>query len=142
MASVNKVILMGNCGRDVDLHHLPSGQGVANVSIATTSKRKDKASNQWIEDTQWHRLVFFDQLAEIASKYLKKGDPVYIEGKINYRKFTDKDGVEKNTTDIVVISMQLLGGRKEGGNAQNQQQQAPAQQGGGFAAMDDDGIPF
>lgn len=93
---------------------------ICNVSIATSSKRKDKQSGETIEETQWHRVQFFDKLAEIAGEYLKKGKPVYIEGRIKYGKYTDKDGVEKNTCDIVADSMQLLGGRDDG------EQRAPA----------------
>jgi single-strand DNA-binding protein len=112
MASVNKVILVGNCGRDPEIRYLPSGQAVANVSIATTSRRKDKTSGEMVEDTQWHRVTFFDRLAEIVGEYVKKGRPIYVEGRITYRKYTDKDGVEKNATDIVATEMQLLGGRE------------------------------
>lgn len=148
MASVNKVIIMGNCGRDPEVRYLPSGQAVANVSIATTSRRKDKSSGEVIEDTQWHRVTFYERLAEIAGEYLKKGKPVYIEGRLKYGKYTDKDGAEKNTCDIVATEMQLLGGR-EGEAPAPQQRQAqaprpaprPAPAGSGFDDMDDD-IPF
>ena len=112
MASVNKVILVGNCGRDPEVRYLPSGQAVANVSIATTSKRKDRTSGEMVEETQWHRVSFFDRLAEIVGEYVKKGSPIYVEGRIVYRKFTNKDGVEQNATDIVASEMQLLGGRQ------------------------------
>jgi single-strand DNA-binding protein len=112
MASVNKVILLGNCGRDPEIRYLPSGQAVANVSIATTSKRKDKATGEMIEDTQWHRVTFYDRLAEIAGEYVKKGNPIYVEGRIKYGKYTDQAGVEKNTVDIIATEMQLLGGRQ------------------------------
>src|SRR5512133_4065252 len=112
MASVNKVILVGNCGRDPDIRYLPSGQAVANVSIATSSKRKDKQSGEMIEETQWHRVTFFDRLAEIAGEYVKKGRPIYVEGRLKYRKYTDKDGVEKSATDIIATEMQLLGSRE------------------------------
>jgi single-strand DNA-binding protein len=112
MASVNKVILVGNCGRDPEVRYLPSGQAVANVSIATTSKRKDRTSGEMVEETQWHRVSFFDRLAEIVGEYVKKGSPIYVEGRIVYRKFTNKDGVEQNATDIVANEMQLLGGRQ------------------------------
>jgi single-strand DNA-binding protein len=117
MASVNKVILMGNCGRDPEIRYLPSGQAVANVSIATTTRRKDKTSGENIETTEWHRVTFFDRLAEIAGEYLKKGNPVYIEGRIKYGKFTNKDGVEQNTCDIVAQEMQLLGTRQGNGSS-------------------------
>ena len=112
MASVNKVILVGNCGRDPEIRYLPSGQAVANVSVATTSKRKDKTSGESIEETQWHRVTFFDRLAEIVGEYVKKGRPIYVEGRLVYRKFTNKDGIEQNATDIIATEMQLLGGRE------------------------------
>ncbi len=162
MASVNKVILVGNCGRDPEIRYLPSGQAVANVSVATSSRRKDKNSGEMIEDTQWHRVTFYDRLAEIAGEYLKKGRPVYVEGRIKYGKFTNKDGVEQNTCDIIATEMQLLGGREgsggpeeDGGGAPRRsappasrpapsaapRQQAPAKSASGFEDMDDD-IPF
>ena len=149
MASVNKAILVGNCGRDPEVRYLPDGKAVANVSVATTSRRKDKNSGETIEDTQWHRVTFYERLAEIAGEYLKKGAPVYVEGRLKYGKYTDKDGVERNTCDIVATEMQLLGSRQDGGQHRPAQQQAPASRpapatsggGGGFAAMDDD-IPF
>jgi single-strand DNA-binding protein len=112
MASVNKVILIGNCGRDPEVRYLPSGQAVATVSIATSSKRKDRNSGEMVEETQWHRVTFFDRLAEIAGEYVKKGRPIYVEGRIKYGKFTNKDGVEQNTCDIIATEMQLLGGRE------------------------------
>ncbi len=114
MASVNKVILVGNCGRDPEVRYAPSGAAICNVSIATSSRRKDKASGESIEDTQWHRVTFYDRLAEIAGEYLKKGRPVYVEGRLKYGKYTDKDGIERNTVDIVATEMQLLGGREGG----------------------------
>lgn len=160
MASVNKVILVGNCGRDPEVRYLPSGQAVANVSVATTSRRKDKNTGETITDTQWHRVQFFDKLAEIAGQYVKKGKPIYVEGRLKYGKYTDQSGVEKNTVDIVATEMQLLGGRDQdgenssGGSSSYQQQgaapraaaQAPAskptpQPSEGFDDMDDD-IPF
>ena len=153
MSSVNKVHLLGNLGRDPEVRHAPSGMAVCSVSIATSSRRKDKASGETIEDTQWHRVVFYDRLAEIAGEYLKKGKQVYIEGRLKYGKYTDKDGVERNTTDIVATEMQLLGGRDEGERQSAPQGRAPAPQreqargrpaqksGGGFDDMDDD-IPF
>ena len=149
MASVNKVILMGNCGRDPEVRYLPSGQAVTNVSIATTSRRKDKSSGEVIEDTQWHRVTFYERLAEIAGEYLKKGKPVYIEGRLKYGKYTDKDGTEKNTCDIVATEMQLLGGREgEASAPQQRQSQAPrpaprpAPAGSGFDDLDDGLPPF
>ncbi len=112
MASVNKVILIGNCGRDPEIRYLPSGQAVANVSIATTSRRKDRTSGETVEDTQWHRVTFYDRLAEIAGEYVKKGRPIYVEGRLKYGKYTDQAGVEKNTVDIIATELQLLGGRE------------------------------
>ena len=160
MASVNKVILIGNCGRDPEVRYLPSGQAVANVSIATSSRRKDKNSGEMVEDTQWHRVTFYDRLAEIAGEYVKKGRPLYVEGRIKYGKYTDQSGVEKNTVDIIATELQLLGGREGGGGGMNggdeggapapraaaprAAAQAPARaaQGKtGFDDMDDD-IPF
>jgi single-strand DNA-binding protein len=156
MASVNKVILLGNCGRDPEVRYLPSGQAVANVSIATSSKRKDKNSGETIEDTQWHRVTFYDRLAEIAGEYVKKGRPIYVEGRLKYGVYTDKTtGVEKQTTDIIATELQLLGGREgmgapsgdDGGSrsparaAAPAASKAPAAAKSGFDDMDDD-IPF
>ena len=116
MASVNKVIIVGNCGRDPEVRYLPSGQAVANVSLATSSRRKDKNSGEMIEDTQWHRVTFFDRLAEIAGEYVKKGNPIYVEGRLRYSTYMDKTtGVEKNSVEIVATEMQLLGGRETRG---------------------------
>ncbi len=166
MASVNKVILVGNCGRDPEIRYLPSGQAVANVSVATSSRRKDKNSGEMIEETQWHRVTFFDRLAEIAGEYVKKGQPIYVEGRLTYRKYTDKDGIEKSSTDIIATEMQLLGrregmggGDEAGGSgggyaprasapraaaapaSRPASAPAPARQSSGFDDMDDD-IPF
>jgi single-strand DNA-binding protein len=136
MASLNKVHLIGHCGRDPEVRYLPSGKAVANVSIATTSKRKDQ-SGQVLEDTQWHRVTFYDRLAEIAGEYLKKGSPVYVEGRLKYGKYTGKDGVEKNTVDIIATEMQLLGGREQASNPAPAKAQKPQS----FDDMDDD-LPF
>ncbi|MDP5115987.1 MAG: single-stranded DNA-binding protein [Betaproteobacteria bacterium] len=157
MASVNKVILMGNCGRDPEVRYLPSGQAVANVSIATSTKRKDKNSGETVEDTQWHRITFYDRLAEIAGEYVKKGRPIYVEGRLKYGSYTDKTtGVEKNTVDIIATELQLLGGREGmGGPSEDGGSRAPARSAApaasaprasapaksGFDDMDDD-IPF
>ena len=167
MASVNKVILVGNCGRDPEIRYLPSGQAVANVSVATSSSRKDRNTGETVEDTQWHRVTFYDRLAEIAGEYVKKGRPIYVEGRLKYGKYTDQSGVEKNTVDIVATELQLLGGREgmggpsdgdEGGGAAPAPRrmapsapprapapaprQAPAPRpASGFDDMDDD-IPF
>ena len=111
MASVNKVILVGNLGRDPEIRYLPSGDPVANITIATSSKHKGKDGNM-VEETEWHRITFFGKLAEIVGQYLKKGRPVYVEGRLKTRKYTDKDGVEKYATDIVANEMQMLGGRE------------------------------
>jgi len=112
MASVNKVILVGNVGRDAEIRYLPSGAAVANVTLATSSRRKDRNSGEMVEDTQWHRVQFFDRLAEIAGEYVKKGRPIYIEGRLKYGKYTDQSGVERNTVDIIATELQLLGGRE------------------------------
>lgn len=116
MASINKVILIGNLGRDPEVRYTPSGAAVCNVSVATTRNWKDKSSGDKVEETEWHRVVFYDRLAEIAGEYLKKGRQVYIEGSIRYDKFTGQDGVEKYFTDIIADDMQMLGGGSgEGG---------------------------
>ncbi|MEY4294931.1 MAG: putative single-stranded DNA-binding protein [Pseudomonadota bacterium] len=164
MASVNKVILMGNCGRDPEVRYLPSGSAVATVTLATSTRRKDKATGEMVEETQWHRLNFFDRLAEICGEYVKKGTQIYVEGRLRYGKYTDKDGVERQTTDITVSEMQLLGSRQgagapEGGSSTSNYSKPaprpaaaagaapaaakPAQKpaGSGFDDMDDD-IPF
>ena len=112
MASVNKVILVGNCGRDPEIRYLPSGQAVANVSVATSSRRKDKNTGESIETTEWHRVTFYDRLAEIAGEYVRNGRPIYVEGRLKYGKYTDQSGVEKNTVDIIATELQLLGGRE------------------------------
>jgi single-strand DNA-binding protein len=112
MASVNKVILIGNLGRDPEVRYAPSGSAICNVTLATSRQWKDKTSGERQEETEWHRVVFYDRLAEIAGEYLKKGRPVYVEGRLKTRKWTDKDGVEKYTTEIVADQMQLLGSRE------------------------------
>ncbi len=115
MASVNKVILIGNLGRDPEVRYAPSGSAICNVTIATSRNWKNKDSGERQEETEWHRVVFYDRLAEIAGEYLKKGRPVYVEGRLKTRKWTDKDGVEKYTTEVIAEQMQLLGGREGGG---------------------------
>ena len=112
MASVNKVILVGNCGRDPEIRYMADGKAVANISIATTSRRTDKQSGEKIETTEWHRITFYDKLAEIVGEYVKKGKPLYVEGRLKYGTFTNKDGHEQNTCDIIATEMQLLGGRE------------------------------
>jgi single-strand DNA-binding protein len=116
MASVNKVILVGNLGRDPEMRYLPSGEAVANLAIATTDKYKDK-TGQMVEQTEWHRVSFFGRTAEVCGQYLKKGSQVYVEGSIRTRKYTDKEGIEKYATEIRGDRMQMLGGRSGGGMA-------------------------
>ncbi|MBN8761643.1 MAG: single-stranded DNA-binding protein [Thiobacillus sp. 65-69] len=158
MASVNKVILVGNLGRDPEMRYLPSGEAVVNLSVATTDKYKDK-SGAMQEATEWHRVSFFGRTAEVCGQYLKKGSQVYVEGSIRTRKYTDKDGVEKYATEIRGDRMQMLGGRAGGGMADmddggyNQAPPPRSPSGGqrsvpaarpassGFDDMDDD-IPF
>lgn len=113
MASINKVILIGNLGRDPETRYANSGEAITSVSVATTDKWKDKASGEQKEQTEWHRVVFFGKLAEIAGEFLKKGSQVYVEGKLKTRKWTDKDGAEKYTTEIVADTMQMLGSKSE-----------------------------
>ena len=125
MASVNKVIIVGNLGRDPETRYMPSGDAMTNIAVATTDKWKDKSTGEQKEATEWHRIAFFGKLAEIAGQYLKKGSQVYIEGKLRTRKWTDKDGVEKYSTEIIADTMQMLGSRQG--------------MGGGSAAMDDSG---
>jgi single-strand DNA-binding protein len=167
MASVNKVILVGNLGRDPEVRYLPSGDAVANIALATSSKYKNKAG-EMVEETEWHRISFFGRQAEIVGEYLKKGRSVYIEGRLKTRKYTDKDGVEKYATDIIASEMQMLGSREgmgspggdgdgDGGERQYSRPPAaapraqapaprapapaPTKAASGFDDMDDD-IPF
>ena len=154
MASVNKVILIGNLGADPETRYLPSGDAVTNIRIATSEKWKDKSGDQQ-EHTEWHRIAFFGKLAEIAGEYLKKGSPVYVEGRIRTRKWQDKEsGQDRYSTEIVADRMQLLGARGAGGGAEPMAREPaaaaaaggnskPQQQkkGGAFDTMDDD-IPF
>lgn len=112
MASVNKVTLIGNLGRDPEVRYTPNGAAVCNVSIATTRNWKDKNSGDKVEETEWHRVVFYDRLAEIAGEYLKKGRSVYVEGRLKTRKWQDKDGKDVYTTEVIADNMQLLGGRE------------------------------
>ncbi|SAK98513.1 single-strand binding protein [Caballeronia pedi] len=115
MASVNKVILVGNLGADPESRTFQSGDMVTNVRLATTDKWKDKSSGEWKELTEWHRVAFHGRLAEIAGEYLKKGSSIYVEGQIRTRKWTDKDGKECYATEIRADQMQMLGGKGEGG---------------------------
>lgn len=117
MASVNKVILVGNLGADPESRYMPNGDAVCNVRLATTESWKDKASGEKKEITEWHRVVFYRRLAEIAGQYLKKGTPVYVEGRIRTRKWQDKEGQERYTTEIEATEMQMLGRREGMGDA-------------------------
>ncbi len=129
MASVNKVIIVGNLGRDPEMRTFPSGDQVANVTIATTDKWKDKQSGEMKEATEWHRVVFNGRLAEIAGQYLRTGSQVYVEGSLRTRKWTDQSGVEKYSTEIRADQMQMLGSRQGmGGGGQG----GGGQQGGGY----------
>ena len=159
MASVNKVIIVGNLGKDPETRYAPSGDAVTNITVATTETWKDKATGEKREATEWHRVVFFGKLAEIAGQYLKKGSQVYLEGKLKTRKWQDKDGADRYTTEINADELKMLGGKgdgqQDGQTAPRQsvpapRQQTPAQRpqapqkpasGGGFDSMDDD-IPF
>ncbi|WP_213780334.1 single-stranded DNA-binding protein [Caballeronia sp. dw_276] len=139
MASVNKVILVGNLGADPETRYLPSGDAVANVRLATTDRFKDKASGDMKEMTEWHRVTFFGRLAEIVNEYLKKGSSIYVEGRIRTRKYTDQAGVEKYATEIVAEQMQMLGGRGGaggggGGDEGGYSSRAPAERSGGGAS--------
>jgi len=152
MASVNKVILIGNLGADPEIRYMPNGDPVATFNIATTGTWKDKQTGEKKEATEWHRIVIFRKLAEIAGQYLKKGAPIYIEGALKTRKWQNKAGQDRYTTEIVADTMQMLGGKREGEQsaprsesapAQNQQRSAPAQNGGGGSFDDfEDSIPF
>jgi len=115
MASVNKVILVGNLGADPETKYLPSGDAVTNIRVATTDRWKDKASGEMKEATEWHRIAFFGRLAEIAGEYLKKGSQVYVEGRIRTRKWQDKEGQDRYSTEIVADTMQMLGSRAGSG---------------------------
>lgn len=116
MASLNKVILIGNLGADPETRYSPSGDAICNIRLATTESWKDKNSGEKKEQTEWHRVVLYRKLAEIAGQYLKKGSQVYIEGKIKTRKWQDKDGQDRYTTEIQCDELKMLGGRQEGGN--------------------------
>lgn len=129
---INKVILVGNLGQDPEVRYMPSGGAVTNISVATTESWKDKQTGQQQDRTEWHRIVFFNRLAEIAGEYLKKGSQVYIEGKLQTRKWQDQSGQDRYTTEIVANEMQMLGGRAgmggDQGYAPNQQPAAAPQQ--------------
>ncbi|BAN22022.1 single-stranded DNA-binding protein [Caballeronia insecticola] len=136
MASVNKVILVGNLGADPETRYLPSGDAVANIRLATTDRYKDKSSGEFKELTEWHRVAFFGRLAEIVNEYLKKGSSVYIEGRIRTRKWTDQAGQERYSTEIVADQMQMLGGRggAGGGDDGGYSRSAPMERSGGGGA--------
>lgn len=124
---INKVILVGNCGQDPEVRYMPNGNAVANVTLATSENYKDKNTNKPVEKTEWHRVVFFGKLAEIVGEYVRKGSQIYVEGKLQTRKWTDQQGAEKYTTEIVVDSftgvMQMLGSRPTDGQGQTQNNQ-------------------
>ena len=146
MASINRATIIGNVGRDPELRYSAAGAAVCNITVATSRNWKDKTSGEKVEETEWHRVVFYDRLAEIAGEYLKKGRSVYVEGRLKTRKWTDKEGVERYTTEIVAENMQMLGGRDDGERtappAQRQAPKpAPKASACGFDDMDDD-IPF
>lgn len=152
---INKVILIGNLGSDPEIRYMPSGGSVANISIATSEAWKDKQSGQMQERTEWHRVTFYNRLAEIAGEYLRKGSKVFIEGSLRTRKWQDKTGQERYTTEIIASEMQMLDGKGQGGgdmgstsnNRSQAPQEAPAMAGAdsnvGFDGGDfDDQIPF
>lgn len=147
MASVNKVILIGNLGKDPEVRYMPSGEAITNITLATTDTWKDKSGEKQ-ERTEWHRVAFFGKLAEIAGEYLKKGSPVYVEGRLQTRKWQDKEGNDRYTTEIVADRMQMLGSRG-GSNTFEVTDREPAAAGGAKARktggeFDDfeDDIPF
>jgi single-strand DNA-binding protein len=151
MASVNKVILIGNLGKDPETRYMPNGDAVTNITLATTETWKDKNGEKQ-EKTEWHRVTFYRKLAEIAGEYLKKGRPVYVEGRLETRKWTDKSGAERYTTEIIANDMKMLGSkpgsasfdsgeREESSYAPSSSAKVPARTNTGFDDMDDD-IPF
>ena len=144
---INKVILVGNLGADPETRYMPSGSAVTNLRLATNERRKDRQTGEFTDVTEWHRVVMFDKLAEIAAEYLRKGSQVYVEGKIRTNKWQDKDGNDRYTTEIIANEMQMLGGRGGGGGSFGGGSQ---QQGGGGGSAPpepatddfDDDIPF
>jgi len=133
MASINKVILVGNLGNDPEVKYMPSGGAVTNISIATTENWKDKSTGEKQERTEWHRVVFFNRLAEIVGEYLRKGSQIYIEGSLRTRKWQDQSGQDRYTTEIVAREMQMLGGRtgaSDGGYSSAPASQPQQSQGG------------
>ncbi len=137
---INKVILIGNVGQDPEVRYMPSGGAVTNLTLATSESWKDKQTGQQQERTEWHRVVFFNRLAEIAGEYLKKGSKVYIEGSLRTREW-EKDGVKRYTTEIVASEMQMLDGKPETTKPAATKQSEPSQS-GGFDDFDDESIPF
>src|ERR1700741_3296449 len=125
MASVNKVILVGNLGRDPETKYMPDGAAITNASLATSFQWTDKASGEKKEETEWHRIVFRGRLAEIAGEYLKKGSQVYVEGRLRTRKWQDKEGQDRYTTEIVADTMQMLGSRQGAGAPSDDEPRAP-----------------
>ena len=150
MASVNKVILVGNLGADPETRYQTSGDAITNIRVATTDRWKDKASGEMKEATEWHRVAFFGRLAEIAGEYLKKGSQVYIEGRIRTRKWQDKEGNDRYTTEIIASEMNMLGGRGGGERSmgapdrsrERSEEPAPRAEAAGVAESFDDDIPF
>jgi single-strand DNA-binding protein len=132
MASVNKVILIGNLGADPEVRYMPSGDAITNIRLATTESWKDKNGEKQ-EKTEWHRVTFYRKLAEIAGEYLKKGSQVYVEGRLETRKWQDKDGQDRYTTEIVADRMQMLGSRSGAGGGSFEVQDRPRPSGGGAA---------
>lgn len=141
---INKVILVGRCGQDPETRSMPNGGAVTNVSVATSESWKDKATGEQKQATEWHRIVFFNRLAEIAGQYLQKGMLVYIEGRIKTRKWQDNSGQDRYSTEIVANEMQMLSKVEQSQQVQDAPQQAPQQQPaqGGFDDFDDSDIPF
>jgi single-strand DNA-binding protein len=139
MASVNKVILIGNLGADPEVRYMPSGGAVANFRMATTEQWTDKGSGEKQERTEWHRIVAFGRLGEICGEYLHKGSPVYIEGRLQTREWEDRDGNKRYTTEIVALAMQMLGLRAQEGKAKTEEERFPSEEPIGIP---DDEIPF
>jgi single-strand DNA-binding protein len=146
MASLNKVILIGSLGRDPEMKYMPNGDAVCNISIATSESWKDKTSGEKKEAVEWHRIVFYRKLAEIAGQYLKKGSQVYLEGAIKSKKYQDKDGQDRYVTEIVASEMKMLGGKPESSSGSkggtSQQRNERGTQRGSFDDLDEDSIPF
>lgn len=140
MASVNKVILIGNLGKDPEMRYMSNGDAVTNITLATTDTWKDKNGEKQ-EKTEWHRVTFYRKLAEIAGQYLTKGSSVYIEGRLETREWDDKEGIKRYTTGIIADKMQMLGGKSESGSQPERSKKVKETGGSGFDDMDDD-IPF